>query len=201
MPIERDCPSKSGIYYDFEYSGAKGKAPDTFVISPSARNPEAPMSYIEVPVAETISEQTGRPVTNISIFSYRDENKYELVIFKEVKNPDNSVSYTQDRSLRDTHKFTRDEVDGYLNKHEREQQEIEALKKSEETFQKGKMDSSPKAADAEEVAAIEKKVDERGVAPNHWFARQDTGMERPNVSEEDLQTLEQQQEQTQGKKH
>lgn len=159
------------------------------------------MSYIEVPVAETISEQTGRPVTNISIFSYRDENKYELVIFKEVKNPDNTVSYTQDRSERDTHKFTRDEVDWYLNKHEREQQEIEALKKNEETFQKGKMDSSPQTADAEEVAAIEKKVEERGVAPNHWLAQQNTGMERPNVSEEELQTLEQQQEQTQGKKH
>ena len=158
------------------------------------------MSYVEVPVAESISEQTKRPVTNISIFSYRDENKYELVIFKAVKNPDNSVSYTQDRSDRDTHKFTREEVDWYLNKHEREQQESEALKKSEEEFQEAKMGSSSKTANAEEIAAIEKKVDEHGVAPNNWFARQNTGVGQPKVSQEEIQTLEQQQEQIQGRK-
>ena len=192
MPIQRipDCFSKKiGIYYDFECSGAEGKQPDTFVIKPSAQNTDAPMSYIEVPVAETIAEQTGRAVTNISIFSYHEENKYELVAFKSVKNPDNSVSYTQDRSERDAHKFTREEVDWYLSKHEREQQESEALKKNEEAFQKGKMDSSPKTAGAEEVAAIEKKVDERGVAPNHWFARQNTGTGQPTISQEELQAL------------
>ena len=63
------------------------------------------------------------------------------------------------------------------------------------------MGSSPKTADTEEVAAFEKNADERkGVAPNNWFARQNTGVGKPDVSQEELQTLEQQQEQTQGKK-
>jgi hypothetical protein len=118
-------PDGAETKYEIEMAG-KNELSTEVVVLRNTREQDRPVQSVELPVAMGLASATGQRPDRISIFSQRiygdGQERYELVTFAERgKDQHKNPIYAQDRSEVHTKRFTKEEVEAYLQRADKKQ--------------------------------------------------------------------------------
>lgn len=144
---------------------------------------------------------SGDGKTPHAIYSEREHGRYESVAFEQRgKDPSGEPLYLKDHSTKGQY-LDENQIQEALELPEKKRQLALEVEKNKKDFDQGAVKGDRAQISEDELKAFKEEVDKRPVETSTGFAAQATETESPKVSQEELQSLQQQVEQKNNKEH